>query len=235
MGQLIKLGLSSAVKRTLAMKAKDAIIRYNSKLIDARKLPFDKRIQRVKDIMAKLKRKQMMAKTAAPYFIYAELPKETKEALPQISLPKSNYHATIKFLGELNPEQVSIVNRSLGTILQGQKDFTVKVKGYDTFPTNGGGIYHAKLNNPLRLNQLKEKSNLAFGLDPRHPEYNPHITLDYHGGGTKPNPPIKKFKVNTISLAQVDGQMPYHPVASYTLPKRTRIEQFTDWIRNLNT
>lgn len=162
------------------------------------------------------------------YFIYAKLPEETRKALPHVSIPKENYHITLKYLGAHTPGEVGKIQKTLPTLLEQHKDFTLKVPQYETFPH--GKIYHADTNRPKRLLSLEQNLTKTLGRDKRYPNYHPHITLDYGtGGATPPKPKIPKFKINEIVLANADTRS---TIQSYKLQKRTLLEQFSDWLQN---
>ena len=164
------------------------------------------------------------------FFIYADVPKETKAKLPKVSLPKDSYHVTLKFLGALDKSQQKQVKSTLKNLLKDQKDFTLKVKDYGTFHNR---ILHAEISRPEKLIQLKRKLNEAFGPDSPHRNYTPHITLSYAPTEKAFKPTKPKFVVSKINLSSITP--PYKNEAGYTLKKRTRLEQFSDWIKNIKS
>ena len=169
------------------------------------------------------------------YFVYAKLKEDTKRVLPSITIPKSKYHITLKYIGPLQQDQVKAIAQQLQTVTERHKDFTLKVDKYDTF--NKGRIYHAATNRPDRLLELRKDISRVIGPDALGTTgrmYRPHITLDYGtGGNLPPKPKVPKFIIDKVVFSKVQGwKSPYGTIAQYPLEKRTRTEQFVDWLKN---
>lgn len=174
-----------------------------------------------------------MSKQSKIYFLYAPVPEATQKELPQIDLPKKNYHITLKYLGAKLPVQEQELAQQLSKVLQNQKTFTTRVRGYGDF---NGRVYHAQINKPKKLIDLKHKLNKVLGPDVIHREYKPHVTLSFNVPQNAPSPKVHPFEIKQVILgttSNADRYEPYTRVQTYDLKQRHILERFTDWIRNI--
>lgn len=169
------------------------------------------------------------------YFIYARVPDETKQQLPKISIPKENFHVTLKYLGPKSPEELEIIKNTLNRVLEDKRDIPVSIEEYATFPNSS--IYHAKTNTSARLKELKHELNRTLGPDTIHRKFRPHVTLSYSADKIKatgsPKPDINDFNLSEIILARASSRYePYAQIAKHILPERNIFQKTYDWFRD---
>ncbi len=127
-------------------------------------------------------------------FIAIQLPEEIKEVLEELSgrLRKSgaranwvnpaNVHLTLRFLGEISPEQVERIADLLAEGYSGTARFEVRVAGVGAFPNShrpaviwaGVGPLEGGLG---RVQAVAEQAACAIGLAPEKRPFHPHLTL----------------------------------------------------------
>lgn len=118
-------------------------------------------------------------------FIAIELPEEIKEKLRRIKIKEeiakivypSDYHLTLKFLGEIDKKKLEIVKRNLSRIRF--KGVKLKLEKIGYFPNpNYINVVWVGVTPKRKIIELKEKIDDALmELFPREKRFEPHITL----------------------------------------------------------
>jgi 2'-5' RNA ligase len=112
--------------------------------------------------------------------------KKTSELPMKQSIVKENaLHITIKFFGEKNEDEISVINTTCLKLFNGIKSFKLKIKGVGIFGTYGFPrvIWLGVVPN-TELNEIINRSNIPFGKEDH--ESNPHLTI------SRPKQPIKR-------------------------------------------
>jgi 2'-5' RNA ligase len=127
-------------------------------------------------------------------FIAIELSPEIKEALARLVkdlqeegiqgrwVPPSNIHLTLRFLGNIQDEQVGDIERLMEEAAKGFHPFTVSLEGLGAFPHAARprvlwvGVVEGK--DPLsRLQERLERGLASMGFPPEEKAFKPHLTL----------------------------------------------------------
>ena len=101
-------------------------------------------------------------------------------------------HATLKFLGEIEPESVDSVMEGLDRACVGSAPFTVRLSGTGAFPsTRGPKVIWVGLSGDMdRMKILQtsidEEMHSVLGLDIETRRFNPHLTLGRVRNGVLP-------------------------------------------------
>ena len=141
-----------------------------------------------------------------------------------------NYHVTIQFLGETDPDMISVIDRNLNQIKNTVNAFQVNFKTVSLFPNVNRPkalvvttVFNLTMNDIADSIQKKMKE---IELIPDSP-FTPHLTIarfkikqDYHDLVTEPinidlNENISKFSL-IESILRKDGAI-YKEIKSYTL------------------
>ena len=98
------------------------------------------------------------------------------------SFPRiSSLHITLKFLGDITPDQVSGIREKLEDSISGFQEFDVEIKGLGAFPsTIRPKVAWAGLKSGGCLERLQEEveaSMRKLGFEPERRRFSPHITL----------------------------------------------------------
>ncbi len=152
-----------------------------------------------------------------------------------------NFHLTLSFLGEIDEQQASDINRVIAELAPKHQSFTLEINRLGTFGQGNYNSYSGVL--PIRVfwlgieGELKAlralQSDLEVKLEalgfPRDPRgYNPHVTLaqnikvecDFDELERQLIPFVNKVEVNAIHLfvSEVrDGRRVYRPISDHTL------------------
>lgn len=127
-------------------------------------------------------------------FIAIELPLKIKESLARLMkdlqregvqgrwVPLDNIHLTLRFLGNIQDEQVGDIVRLMEETAEGFHPFTVSLEGLGAFPHAARprvlwvGVGDGK--EPLsRLQAQLEKGLVSMGFPPEDKAFKPHLTL----------------------------------------------------------
>lgn len=122
-------------------------------------------------------------------FVTIALPDTLKDQLATLSnrfdgarwVPAANLHLTLRFIGEVNPDETERIRVALGAIVQ--PAFFLRVKGVGRFPLNPQDplrVLWAGLSEKaeiVSLRQTIENSIRALGLPADKQHFMPHITL----------------------------------------------------------
>lgn len=104
-----------------------------------------------------------------------------QEDLPQLRwTEEKNIHLTLKFIGDVDPQQIKAIKARLRTVRV--KPFLLSVFGVGVFPERGNpavvwaglGSAHPHL---FQLHKQIDDALFAFGIEPDRRVYRPHITL----------------------------------------------------------
>jgi 2'-5' RNA ligase len=103
-----------------------------------------------------------------------------KKELEHRWVPVENYHCTLNFLGETNPELLPELKNLLESVSKRHKAFDLKVHGVEAFPeTEAGRVIYVGVQNAKELRALQEDC-LEVLREKFHPEerpYVPHLTI----------------------------------------------------------
>ena len=101
-------------------------------------------------------------------------------------------HATLKFLGEIEPDSIDRVMEGMGRACSDSKPFSVGLSGTGAFPnTRGPKVLWVGLSGDMdRLKTLQtaidEEMHSVLGLDVETRRFNPHLTLGRVRNGVLP-------------------------------------------------
>jgi 2'-5' RNA ligase len=105
--------------------------------------------------------------------------------------PPENLHITLNFLGEISPERVALVERSMRVVASGIGPFSLTAEGGGAFPgTRNPRVFWVGFLEPLELvRQLQQNmgnalSGAGFPLEDR--PFHPHITVGRTRGALPP-------------------------------------------------
>ena len=103
----------------------------------------------------------------------------------------ANLHITLEFLGEISPERVASVERSMRAVASGTRPFSLEAEGGGAFPgTRNPRILWVGFLEPLELvRQLQQNMGNALseaGFSPEDRPYHPHITVGRARGALPP-------------------------------------------------
>lgn len=127
-------------------------------------------------------------------FIAVELDDGVKERLREIQqqlqqlegdvkwVEPGNIHITLRFLGELNPKRLKVVQHQFPTFLQNISSFRIAISGLGAFPNpHKPKVIWAGISDPDgRLSQLAEQIEDGLcrcGIGKDDKEFSPHITI----------------------------------------------------------
>ncbi|MGQ9666787.1 MAG: RNA 2',3'-cyclic phosphodiesterase [Anaerolineae bacterium] len=106
-------------------------------------------------------------------------------------VPAANIHLTLKFLGDIRPEQVEPILKALGTAVGELPPFSFVVEGFGCFP----GVRRPRVlwagvrETTGRLQVLQERVERALnplGFPPEGRAFSPHLTLGRVREGVRP-------------------------------------------------
>ncbi|MBI2195403.1 MAG: RNA 2',3'-cyclic phosphodiesterase [Planctomycetes bacterium] len=127
-------------------------------------------------------------------FIAAEIPEEIRAGLlacqqelqasrpPVRWVPHLQLHVTLKFLGEIKPEQQEAIAQAVAQVAQAHAGFSAEVRGLGGFPNlHRPSILWAGLSTGredfIALADSLEKAFRPLGFSPESRPFHPHITL----------------------------------------------------------
>lgn len=145
--------------------------------------------------------------------------------------PQENWHLTLKFLGELSPEQVNAVERSMQNwFAEGMSYFEAEVLAIKGFPlTQSGPFIVASLDATLLLQALVreiEEQLRFFEIPKDRRAFRPHITLGKWLGKQDDFPEfeislesswLRVDRLNLYESVQAEGRHQYKPLATHAL------------------
>ncbi len=104
---------------------------------------------------------------------------------------RENLHITLRFLGEIPPERVAPVERSMQAVADGTGPFFLTTDGGGTFPgTRNPRVFWVGILEPLELvRQLQQNMGDALsgvGFPPEDRPFHPHITVGRTRGTLPP-------------------------------------------------
>jgi 2'-5' RNA ligase len=120
-------------------------------------------------------------------FVAADLPDDAKDRLAAMSyglpgaawVPPEQMHLTLRFLGEVDPDQAQMVQEALGGVRS--PSFRLTLRGVGHFPKRGdpevlwAGV--AGNEDLIRLRNRIESLLVRRGLEPEARKFHPHVTL----------------------------------------------------------
>ncbi|MFW5976522.1 MAG: RNA 2',3'-cyclic phosphodiesterase [Bacillota bacterium] len=95
---------------------------------------------------------------------------------------KDNWHLTLKFLGDINKNKVTIIKDRLSLVKNDFTKFGIKFQGIGAFPDlNYPKVFFLKINQGkhklIKLNQEIENQLKREGFKPEERDYIPHLTV----------------------------------------------------------
>lgn len=96
-------------------------------------------------------------------------------------VPQKNYHITLNFLGDVDPERLPILKNVLDELVQHHSSFSLKLNGLGAFPGLKEGrviwmdVQNSKLLRSLQADCEQRLKEVGFVLEER--DYKPHLTL----------------------------------------------------------
>ena len=145
-----------------------------------------------------------------------------------------NFHLTLKFLGEISPDQVMQVDASLKRICSGFRPFSLEISETGIFKgQNMVRVLWLGLGGDLKiLHQLSagiDRSMSALGFPPEKRPFTPHITIGQDivfeclfeniqdSIGKVSYGPIKIEKINLFKSEQIQNKRVYTVISEYVL------------------
>ncbi|MFW6163626.1 MAG: RNA 2',3'-cyclic phosphodiesterase [Planctomycetota bacterium] len=127
-------------------------------------------------------------------------------------------HATLKFLGEIDPEQVEPVAEAMAAAADGVAPFEVQVRGLGAFPPRGAPrVVWAGMDDPAgglaRLNEALEQRLSALGFKRERRPFHAHLTIGRvkgRRGGRELRALLEAEPEAAFGTQRVDGIVLYH-------------------------
>lgn len=112
--------------------------------------------------------------------ITEELKKESKAKISWVKA--SNLHLTLRFLGDITKDQISIIKSCVEQASQNTNSFTITASGLGTFPNSGRPrVFWVGINdtskNLLSLQKRVEQELVKAGFGASDHPFSPHLTL----------------------------------------------------------
>lgn len=175
-------------------------------------------------------------------FIGVKLPSAIKEQLADVqkevkraSLKGSftdpdNFHLTMRFIGEVDPDQTSAIETALARCAESQLPFLIETNGLGYFFKRNKWIVWLGTKENSRLQQLYEQLNASLlgqkATMADEVAFIPHLTLgrgivlsqEWETLSKVPLPPDQKIPVTGLTLfesVRLDGKLVYRPIADF--------------------
>jgi RNA 2',3'-cyclic 3'-phosphodiesterase len=104
-----------------------------------------------------------------------------RKELEYRSVPVENYHITLNFLGEVQPEKIATLKEILERVSLRHSFFQLKIEGLGVFPSvKDGRVVWMKVQNSISLRSLQkecEKMLRESGFELEERQYVPHLTI----------------------------------------------------------
>lgn len=157
------------------------------------------------------------------YFLALPLPDSVRDHLANARPPQfpgvklvrpDQMHVTLHFLGELERDQIKLINRAMQLIDSAR--FDISISGFGSFPEKGlprviwAGIEECSQLSALQ-HRLGECLNQAINFQPENRLYNPHITL------ARVKPPAPRSQLHDYFESQQQLAIPQVPIDRFVL------------------
>ncbi|MEC9485331.1 MAG: RNA 2',3'-cyclic phosphodiesterase [Candidatus Izemoplasma sp.] len=137
----------------------------------------------------------------------------------------SNYHITLKYIGESNQGEIDKMSEVIQASLKTVNSFDLKLTHFDTFRQRTKNIIYLGVHYNKALYQLYQtlEENLnRLGYQKETRPFTPHVTLAKKARIKRTLPSIAslRFKVTSVSLMlshRVDGELTYTPLKQFSL------------------
>jgi 2'-5' RNA ligase len=166
------------------------------------------------------------------YYIAAKVQEQERNKLPDVQQrAHDTAHMTLAYLGPLSPSEVKRTKVVLKQLSKKHRDFNAMFLDYGNFAgSNRKGIYYMGVKPTPQLISLQADIAKQLPKSDDKRKFNPHVTLDpKHSGPYIPNAK-GQFKVNQISLLQIDKKP--KTIHSYRLRNSNIFERVWDRLRN---
>lgn len=161
----------------------------------------------------------------------ADVQKELKRASLKGSFTDpDNFHLTMRFIGEVDPDQKSAIETALARCAESQMPFLVETNGLGYFSKRNKRIVWLGTKENSRLHQLYEQLNASL-LGQKmtiadEVAFIPHLTLgrgivlsqEWETLSKVQLPPDQKIPVTALTLfesVRLDGKLVYRPIADF--------------------
>ena len=123
-------------------------------------------------------------------------------------VPVQNIHLTIKFLGDISPDDVDTLTQILRTEASSRPAFSINIIGLGSFPNSKRArVLLIKTQTSAELDALQvgiESACSRVGFRPESRRFNPHLTIGRVRRGISPADQMKIHK--TLNEVKIDSQ-----------------------------
>lgn len=181
-------------------------------------------------------------------FIGVRLPEAIKEQLGAVQAEvkrashkgsftdPDNFHLTMRFIGEVDPEQKSAIETALARCTAGQVTFQIETAGLGNFFKKNKWIIWLGVKESRQLHQLYDQLNAELlgqaTTVADEVAFIPHLTLgrgivlsqEWETLSKVPLPSDQKIPVTALTLfesVRVNGKLVYRPIADFPFHGRT--------------
>jgi RNA 2',3'-cyclic 3'-phosphodiesterase len=152
-----------------------------------------------------------------------------KKELEHRWVPPDNYHCTLNFLGETNPDLLPELSSVLKAVSERHKAFDLKVHGIDAFPEiEEGRVIYVGIQNSRELRALQEDclENLRNTFHPEERPYVPHLTIARLRNPKNLKDLLSPLKNQNFGTLNVPELVLYESVSGGAFPVYKPIEKF---------
>ncbi|MPM26479.1 RNA 2',3'-cyclic phosphodiesterase [bioreactor metagenome] len=147
-----------------------------------------------------------------------------------------NFHLTVRFIGEVDPDQKSAIETVLARCAAEQSPFLIETNGLGYFFKKNKWIIWMGIKENSQLQQLYDQLNASLQGEemPLADEvaFIPHLTLgrgivlsqEWEVLSKVPLPPDQKIRVTALTLfesVRLNGKLVYRPIADFPFKGRT--------------
>jgi len=140
--------------------------------------------------------------------VFIPIPADLSKQFPENAQDTSPKHITLLYIGNVNPLFENKLKEVVQTVCQQFRPFKIKIgkKQRRFFDNNGDKTSHF----PIFSRKLKEFNSVLrqellrnhIAVDSKHPEYNPHITVEKIKEGERPKFKKLKFEENQVMTVE---------------------------------
>ncbi|WP_319469425.1 RNA 2',3'-cyclic phosphodiesterase [uncultured Trichococcus sp.] len=141
-----------------------------------------------------------------------------------------NFHLTVRFVGEVEPDQKRAIETALAGCTEKQLPFLIETAGLGYFSKKNKWIIWMGIKENIQLQRLYDQLNASLRgqetLLAAEVDFIPHLTLgrgivlsrEWEVLSEVPLPPYQKIPVTALTLfesVRVDGKLVYRPIADF--------------------